>query len=47
MMLKTVCGPPPADIERIEAAEGEAENCIREQEAARPPAKTASGSKGV
>lgn len=47
MMLKTVYGPPPADIERIEAAEGEVENCIREQEAAGPPAKTAPGSKGV
>lgn len=30
MMLKMVYGPPPADAERIEAAEPEAEDCIRE-----------------
>lgn len=46
MMLKTVYGPPPADMERIEATEGEVENCIREQEAA-PPVKTAPGSEEV
>lgn len=34
MMLKTVYGPPPADMERIEAAETEGENCIREEEPA-------------
>ncbi len=33
MSLKTVYGPPPADMERIEAAEPEEESCIREQEA--------------
>ena len=46
MMLKTVYGPPPADMERIEAAEGEGENCIREQETALP-AKTAPGNEEV
>ncbi|CVK21882.1 hypothetical protein [Sporomusa sphaeroides] len=42
MMLKIVYGPPPADAERIEAAEQEEESCIREQEApvAAPPIKT-------
>lgn len=30
MMLRIVYGPPPADAERIEAAEPEAEDCIRE-----------------
>ncbi|MDF2571754.1 MAG: hypothetical protein K0R55_3358 [Sporomusa sp.] len=29
-MIKTVYGPPPADAERIEAAEPEEESCIRE-----------------
>ena len=33
-MLKTVYGPPPAGEERIEAAELEEENCIREEETA-------------
>lgn len=47
MMLKTVYGPPPVNMERmIEAAEGEGENCIREQEAA-PSAKTAPGNEAV
>jgi hypothetical protein len=32
MILKTVYGPPPADRERIEATEPEAEDCIREEE---------------
>ncbi|SDF75448.1 hypothetical protein [Sporomusa acidovorans] len=31
MMLKTVYGPPPANAERIEAAEPEGENCICEE----------------
>ena len=39
MMLKIVYGPPPADAERIEAAEPEVENCIREEMTATPPAK--------
>ena len=42
MMLKTVYGPPPADMERIEAAEMEAETCVREQETALPPAASRS-----
>ena len=46
MMLKTVYGPPPADMERIEAAEPEGENCIREEEAAAPPAKVSLHRKG-
>lgn len=45
MMLKTVYGPPPPDMERIEAAEPEGESCIREQEtpAAAPPVQTPGG----
>lgn len=39
MILKIVYGPPPADAERIEAAEPEVENCIREEVTATPPAK--------
>lgn len=46
MMLKTVYGPPPADMERIEAAEPEEENCIREEAAANPPAKASRRRKG-
>ncbi|HML35200.1 hypothetical protein [Sporomusa sphaeroides] len=46
MMLKTVYGPPPADAERIEAAELVEENCIREETAATPPAKAPRRRKG-
>ena len=44
MMLKIVYGPPPADAERIEAAEQEEESCIREQEA--PAVVNSSGAAG-
>jgi len=47
MMLKTVYGPPPADMERIEAAEPEAEDCIREEEPISGPAKASSRKKGA
>ncbi len=40
MMLKTVYGPPPAYMERIEATEMEAETCVREQETSLPPDKS-------
>lgn len=46
MMLKTVYGPPPPDRERIEAVEAEGENCIREEAAAVPPAKSSCRRKG-
>ncbi|MEN6567081.1 MAG: hypothetical protein ABFC57_12350 [Veillonellales bacterium] len=39
MILKTVYGPPPAAMERIEAVEPEEENCIREEPAPGLPAK--------
>ncbi|MCM0761501.1 hypothetical protein M7775_23400 [Sporomusa sphaeroides DSM 2875] len=45
-MIKTVYGPPPTDAERIEAAEPEVENCIREEEATTPLAKTSRRKKG-
>lgn len=44
-MIKTVYGPPPADAERIEAAEPEDENCIREDAGGKGPAKTEQGQK--
>jgi len=46
MNLKTVYGPPPADMERIEAAEGEEENCIREENVADLAAKAPCYKKG-
>lgn len=33
MMLKTVYGPPPADMERIEAAEAEHDSALVREEA--------------
>lgn len=47
-MIKTVYGPPPADEERIEAANLEMESSIREEvetAAAAPVAKTQSAGK--
>ena len=38
-MIKTVYGPPPTDVERIEAAEPEDENCIREDAGGDDPVK--------
>ena len=35
MMLKTVYGPPPADMEQIEAIEPAGDNEIREDEVAK------------
>lgn len=35
MMLKTVYGPPPTDMERIEDVEPEGDNEIREDEVAK------------
>lgn len=39
-MLKTVYGPPPADMERIEAVEKEEESCICEEAAGTDPVKS-------
>ena len=39
MMLKTVYGPPPADSERIEATEAEADSALVREEPA-PAGKT-------
>ncbi len=36
MMLKTVYGPPPADVERIEAAEEISESALVREEPAAP-----------
>lgn len=49
MILKTVYGPPPADMERIEASEPEAaaETCVREQETALPPDKSRPGKEAL
>ena len=35
MMLKIVYGPPPADMERIDAVEPDGDNEIREDEVAK------------
>lgn len=40
MMLKTVYGLPPADMERIEASEKEEESCICEEAAGNDPVKS-------
>lgn len=37
MTIKIVYGPPPVDMERIEAIEPDEESCIREQEKQSPP----------
>ena len=47
MMLKIVYGPPPADAERIEAEETEAEDCIREIADFAAPLVPGSGCQGM